>query len=268
MKAYPNGIGETTGDQLVTAKPFYTTGDVWYVLFSAGTDGAGLGKQRLAPLKTLSQALTNAADGDDIVLLAGHAETIAATLTLSKKVRISGSGAGTGSMPQLTRSIAANGQLFNITTNRVELRNIYFPASGTLSTGAKVTMGGTDCLIQGCQFDSGANDTGPAVDIVTSGDRARINTTTFLSASTTAQPSMGLRISNAVADIFMNGAVFDGGTVGWSNAYALDATAAITTRFAWEQVALLRDSDIGINSSSTGFLTLSATSSSAKVVHA
>ena len=38
MATLPNGIGETLGDQLVTAKPLFTTGSVIYVLSTTGSD--------------------------------------------------------------------------------------------------------------------------------------------------------------------------------------------------------------------------------------
>jgi hypothetical protein len=267
MKSLPSGIGESTGDSLLTASGLHLTGDIWYVHHS-GTDGAGLGKQRLAPLATLSQAVTNASDGDAIVFLAGCTLTMVATQTIAKKLLIASAGAGIGSMASLTRNIAGNGKLLDITTSRVELRNIYFPVSSQADTGAKVAFSGTDCRLKGCYFEAGAHDTGAQVALVTGADRFRDEGSTFISASTTTQPSSGLLISNALADVWLNGTIFDGGTKGWSSGYGLDGTAAAQTRFLAEAISLLRDSDVGLHASSTGFVQVGSSSGSARVVHA
>src|SRR5688572_8640882 len=106
MKSFPSGIGASTGDSLLTAANLHITGDVWYVDSATGVDGASLGKQRLAPLDTLAQAVTNASDGDAIVFLAGHTETLTAVQTISKKLLLASEGAGIGSMAAFTRNIA------------------------------------------------------------------------------------------------------------------------------------------------------------------
>lgn len=269
MKSLPSGVGASTGDSLLTGVSLHLTGDVWYVSSANGVDGAGLGKQRLAPLATLAQAVTNSADGDMIVFLSGHTQTLTAVQTISKKLILASEGTGLGGMASFTRNIAANGKLFDITTSRVQLRNIQFPASSQADTGAKVSVSGTDCYIKDCYFAQGANDTGPAVDLVTGGDRCRIDGTTFIASSTTTQASMGVRISNALADVSMVGTIFSGGTKGWSNAYALDATAAAQTNIRLEAIQLLLDSDIGLHASSTPcFVQIGSSSGSARVVHA
>ena len=51
---------------------------------ATGSDAASpAGKDRIKPLATLAQACTNAATGDIIVCLAGHAETLTSGQTFS-----------------------------------------------------------------------------------------------------------------------------------------------------------------------------------------
>lgn len=265
MKSFPAGYGEPAGDTLLQAKPLLTSGDVWYVLSTSGADAVSpAGKQRLKPLATLAQAITNAADGDDIVLLAGHAQTLTAVQTINKKVRISSGGTGT-SRARFTRN-HATAKLFDVTVSRVQLRNLYFVQDAQTNSAALVTVGGTECRIKGCYFEGGANNTGPLVDLVTGGDRCRIDDTTLISVAVEAQPAMAIRVANAIADLVTNGLVIDGGTVGWSNQYAMDATAAAVTALFMENTSLLRDSDIGLHSSSTGLVHVGTSSGSARVV--
>lgn len=266
LKSYPAGYGEPAGDTLLQAKPILTSGDVWYVLSTTGVDAAApAGKQRLKPLATLAQALTNSADGDDIVFLAGHAQTLTVVTTIAKRVRLIGGGTG-ASRPRFTRNAAA-AKLFDITVSRVQLRNLYFVQDTQADSVALVTVGGTECRIKDCYLEGGAFNTGPLIDIVTGGDRCRLDGTTLISVATlvTAQPSMAIRVANAVTDLVTDGLIIDGGTVGWSNQFAMDATAAVTTNLFMENTSLLRDSDIGLNASTTGLVHIGTSSGSVRV---
>ena len=74
---YPNGLDPDGGNELLTGKPLITSGDVWYVHATEGTDGSGAaGQNRSKPLATLAQAISNAAHEDIIVLKEGHAERV------------------------------------------------------------------------------------------------------------------------------------------------------------------------------------------------
>lgn len=267
MKSFPAGYGEPAGETLLQARPLLTSGDVWYVLSTSGTDAVSpAGKQRLKPLATLAQAITNAADGDDIVLLAGHAQTLSAVQTIGKRVRIMGGGTGT-SRPRFTRN-HGSAKLFDLTVSRVQLRNLYFVQDAQANATALVTVGGTECRIKNCYFEGGATNTGPLLDLVTGGDRCRIDDTTLISVATAlaSQPSMAIRVANAITDLVTDGLVIDGGTVGWSNQYAMDATAAAVTALLMENTSLLRDADIGLHASTTGLVHVGTSSGSVRVV--
>lgn len=269
MKSFPNGIGETTGDSLATALALHTTGNIWYVLSTAGTDAVSpAGLNRLSPLATLAQAISNSADFDIIVLLSGHTETLAAAVTVNKKVTIVGTGTGIGSMPRLTRS-STTAKSLDITTGPVQLRNIYFPAStGANSTAARVTFNSSDLTVKGCYFACGANDQKAALELGSSAAFVTSSGNTFISTSTTTRPHSGMLATGATTYVHSTGDVFSGGTVGWSNQYALDLTAGAQAYLFVENVSLLLDSDVGIHASSSAVVQVGTSSGSARVVHA
>lgn len=262
LKSYPAGYGEPAGDTLLQAKPLLTTGDVWYVLSTTGVDAAApAGKQRLKPLATVGQAVTNSADGDDIVLMAGHTETRTTALAVNKRVRIIGGGSG-AARPRLTLNSAGSIQI-NITVSRVQLRNLFITVNQQANPNARITVAASDCRIKDCYIECGATDTQAAIDLVTGGDRCRIDGTTIISVATliTAQPVGAIRLVNALTDLVTDGLIVDGGTVGWSTQFAVDLSAAIITNLVMENTSLLRDSDIGLNASTTPALVHVGTSS-------
>jgi hypothetical protein len=270
MKTFGAGIGGTTGDQVAVASKYLTTGDVWYVNSATGVDAASpAGKQRTAPLATVAQAITNAAnDGDDIVCLAGHTETLTSAIAINKTLRIIGEGSGIGSMPKFIRNHGSNG-LVTMTAGSIELRNLYFPAGLLANATARVALGNStgDSRVIGCYFDCGATDTGAALSVGTC-LRARIENCTFVSTSVTTAPHSAIALGSTNNDICIIGCTLSGGTKGWSNQYALDATGAVCTRLRIESLSLLLDSDVGLHASTVGSISLGVCSGSARVVHA
>ena len=263
----PNGFGATTGNSLVTNTRAYLSGNAWYVLGTTGVDAAGnAGKNRNKPLATLAQANTNASAGDVIVFLSGHAQTLTAVEALKACIYVS-EGSGT-SRATFTRN-HATAKLFTIASARTQLRNIIFAGDTVANSAARVEVAASECRIIDCYFNCDGDDEGPAVGIITSGDRCRIAGTTFISTATATgdQPESGLKVSNAVSDLELIECTFSGGTYGWSNQYACDLTAAAITGLYIEGVNLLLDSDIGLHASTTPtVITFGTTSGSARVV--
>lgn len=265
---YPTGIGGSSGSSLATGVRLEASGSVWYVHSGTGSDaGTPRGKERIRPLATLAQAYTNASAGDIICFLAGHTETITSAQTLNKE-GLTLIGEGTGSnRPKFTRDVAANGRLFNITAINTVLDNLYFPQSTTASTGGRINFGAVGCQMLNCQVDCGANDTGAALELNSSD--ARIYNTSFTSTATllTAQPESAINVALPIANLELDTVVFDGGTTGWSNPYAMYPTAGgALTRFRAYAVDMLNDSDVEIHSSSTGYFNVRNRSGSARVV--
>lgn len=238
---------------------------VWYVLSTTGTDAASpSGQDRIKPLATLAQAHTNAAAGDIICLLSGHTETLTSAQTFSKSdIKVIGEGSGSN-RPRFTRDADIN--MFDVTAAGVVFINLYFPASTTASTKSRVRMAAANDQIHDCYFECGASDTGPGAETITGAGSVVVTNTSFVSTATSlsAQPHSGLKVTNAITDLELMTVVFDGGSTGWSNQYALNVAGAVTRLRALD-VDLLHDSDIQIVTGSTGYLTVRNKSGSARV---
>jgi len=270
---YPSGVGGSTGPTLTTSSPLYLSGDIWYVssTSAAAADAASpRGKERIRPLATLAQAVTNAAAADIIVVLENHTETITSTQTLGKAgLYIVGEGSGS-TRPKFTRNIAANGVLFDITAAGVVLQNLYFPATvTTASTGAKVRTNSIRTHILDCYFEAGTLDDGAQIEFITGAGQDRILDTTVISTATAPsdQPESAIKVTNAITDLWINNLTINGGSSGWANPYAFNGAAAVTV-FRALQVSLLNDSDVTLATGTTGWIQVGTTSGSARVVWA
>ena len=67
-------------------------------------------------------------------------------------------------------------------------------------------------------------------------------------------PSIGLEVTAAMSDLRLEGCVFDGGTIGFADPYALKASAAAVTRLRGVNMSFLRGADYTLNSSTTGYI--------------
>ena len=251
---YPNGGGGTTGDIWATCKPLYASGAIWYVQSTTGTDAASpAGRNREKPLATIAQAITNASDNDIIVCLQAHTETKVATFAVSKKLTIVGEGSVAG-VPAVTLICGFVGALFTITSPNVELRNLKLPASSVANSTARILNNQTDFVMDGCYIECSGNDTAAALSLASGADRARIRNTTFISTATSsaAQPESAIKVTAAIADLELDGLVLSAGTVGFSNYFALDASAAAVTRIRANSVSLLLGADVNLNAATTG----------------
>lgn len=256
---YPNGAGDTLGDQLVTCKPLYSSGSIWYVNSNGGVDGASqAGKNREKPLATLAQALTNSADNDIIELMSGHVETSPGPWTVAKKVIIVGGGSAGGKPTvKLNGSGAGTGVRINITVDNVEIRNIWFPAAtGALAASISVVIGGLLSRVKNCYFELGASDTS-GIRYAAAANTGRIVNTTFISVATlvTQQPTDAVEFLGAVNDLELDGVVFNSGTVGFSSPQAFNVAGNQLLRLKAENVSLLQGADwTSAIAGTTGFL--------------
>lgn len=246
---HPNGIAGTTGGGWITLAPILTTGNFWFVDSVTGVDAADpRGKERIRPLATLAQAHTNAAAGDAIVCFSTHTEVLTAAQTFNKSgLWILGEGTGTS-----RAKFKANGviDMFDVTTGvGVIFDNIYFEGSSAAAT-SRVKIATAECEIVDCYFDCSTSDTSHAVNLVTGAGQLLVENTTFASTSTNvaSQPAGGIIVTNAMNGLTLRGVVFDGGSSGWSNPYALKCTGAVT-RLVGYKVDLLNDSDVDTGSS-------------------
>lgn len=264
---YSTGIGGSTGDELCSFANLALSGDVWYVSSTSGTDAVSpAGKERVKPLATLAQAHTNAAAGDVIVLLANHTETLTGAQTFNKAgLRVVSEGTGISNMARFTCNGAV--VMFDVTAAGVWLGNIYFAASTLAPSPARVRIASTGTLVRNCYFACGVSDTVPSLQYVTGAGQARVEGTTFVStsASVATQPHSGINVLNAMSELVLSTVVFDGGSSGWSQPYALNVGAAVT-RLVSTNMDLLHDSDVTVATGSIYTFHVRNKSGSARLV--
>jgi hypothetical protein len=262
---YPNGAGETLGDTLVTCRPLYTSGNIWYVNSNGGVDAATpAGQNREKPLATLVQAFINANDNDIICLMTGHTETLVAPLDLTRKVTIVGGGSA-GGKPTVKIYQLASESSITIDSPNIEIRNVWFPPGG--ATSPRIDVSGASFRMIGCYMECGPNDLVPGVRFETGADRARIVNTTIISTATSvsAQPESAIAIQDAISDLELDGLVLSGGTVGFSNYNAFDSADNAITRLKGQSVSLLLGADMHLNAATTGWLNVQTSTGGARV---
>lgn len=252
---YPNGLGGSVADSVIVNSPFYTTGDVWYVNSSTGTDAASpAGQNRSKPLATIAQAHTNAAAGDVIVLMDGHAETLTAAQAISKRLLIVGEGQEDG-LPtaQFTINHASNNML-NISGDGVEIRNVLIKPASQAHSGKRIYITGNRCRLKGVYVQCDQYDDGAAiyVDPVTTVEFDSV-TWDSIAISRSAQPHSALYFSGACTHVVLRDCVVDNGTVGFSNYWAIDSVG-ILTDLRIENLTLTNGGDVRTTTSSVGWV--------------
>lgn len=213
---YENGIISTTaGGSTDLSGDFETTGVVYWVDSVNGND-SNAGTNRNEPKATLSSALTAAttANGDIIILEAGHAETLSASLSITKGgIRIMGLGTGSNK-PSFTVDAAIDG--ISITTGGyIDLNNLRFPEGTTTANTSRINVDADGVRITDCDFLCGAND---AETITLTGNATNCTITGGSITVTADGPDSGIEIESATAyGLVIDGMTFDGGDHNFDN---------------------------------------------------
>ena len=270
MPTFFNGIGESTGDTLATAEPLITSGAIWYVRSTTGVDAATpRGLSSTEPLATLGQAVTNASNGDTIVLLDGHTETVGTTgVTISKNLVIVASGSSSGLPTVKLTPFAEDASMLTISGAAVQLRNIWIEERTVASTtNPTIAVTGANFQMIGCYCQLGSLDYA-SLGLGSGADRARIVNTTFISTATalTAQPITAMVVSAAITDLDMDGVVFSNGSHGFSSAYAFTASAAAITRLRAQSLSMLLSANATIHTSTIGHVNVQTSTGNGHVL--
>lgn len=264
MNTYNNGLGELLGDSLATSKPVITPGFVWFVNSVGGVDAASpAGRDRQKPLATLSQAITNSAAGDTILLEDGHTETIAVLVTVSKQLFIVGGGSSAG-VPTVNFTAAGNNQILSFSQAGTQMRNVRLKATAVANANSKLDIAANGCRVKGLYIEMGPNDTGFGTRL--SANNTRVNACTYVSTATAvaSRPGVGLSSTGALSDLDLEGCVFDEGTVGFTTA-AADLSSGAITRITADSISLLRGAELLMNAASTGFLNPTTTTGGGRI---
>lgn len=272
MPFWPQGVGETSGDSLITQASLDTTGSLWYVHHTG--DDANDGEDRVRPLATTAAAYAAASDGDVIVWLSGHTETISTQIQVNKAGLVFVAAGTSGGRPtvKLTADVSTITGMFYVTQPRVKFRNVWF-TQGTGANSSKVNFknAGTDPTggeISDCYFECGENDAVPNVILDTGASYCRITGTTFVCTAPAdgEQPLTAVQIKGGPSGVYMSDVVFDGGVDGFSQYWALQRTTdGAMTDFLFERISLLRGADIFLFEDDTGILQVGTAQGGARV---
>jgi hypothetical protein len=154
---FPHGIS-SFGMPLLGSGGHMTTGNVFFVHNTNGGDG-NVGTDPTVPFKTLDYAIgkCTASQGDTIILMEGHAETITAAIALDVAgLTIIGLGSG-DARPTITVNAAVNG-LF-VTTANQRIYNVKFVTGASYGITTKLfalTGGVGNHIISDCHFQVAA----------------------------------------------------------------------------------------------------------------
>lgn len=174
------GASHVSGPLFVSGVPtmgagneFFTTGNVFFVdSGSAGaSDNSIKGKTVDEPFATLDFAVgqCTANNGDLIIVMPGHAETITADSGVDIDVAgVTVIGVGKGAArPTFTFTTAVTAD-FKLAANSTHVENLVFLGGIDATTGV-IEISGTDCSLINCEY---RDSTGQAVDVVTTVNNA------------------------------------------------------------------------------------------------
>lgn len=169
-----------------------TTGNVWYVDSGSGVDGVGAaGKSQKTPFATVDYAIgrCTANNNDYIIVMAGHAETIAAANGFDADVAgvtILGLGDGTD-MPEFT--FTATGSTVAVGAANVRFVNLRFLAGvSAIVDGVSIEAAGDNFEMAFCEFPEPTTSTFEfitAINLGTTADYANFHHNTFYNADAT-----------------------------------------------------------------------------------
>jgi hypothetical protein len=278
---FPTGIGEALGDLLVTCSRLYVnnTNGVWYVDSQTGDDGYD-GLDRMKPFATLGTAVAASSDGDVIVMLSGHTETIDTTLDISNLTLVGAGSSGGLPTVKLTND-QADGEMFDATPDYgvTQLLNIWFTEETQANASPKILaqlVGGAASVfrMRGCYVECGQYDDAAGLVFCSTsvGGACILEDTTFISVGTdvAAQPYTGiysaLEGQGGATSLITRGLVLDNGTVGWSNYYAMAiAESGGIACLISEETSLLRGADISAPAAMLGYLNIGTGAGGARV---
>ncbi len=206
FKNNPGGLPSIQDTKFVSGNIFFVDSGT----LQGGTT-SGFGSHPDEAITDIESAydLVTASQGDLVLVLPGHAETLTDEITMDQPgISVVGMGVGLA-RPTITQAVAGDAIAMDANSNVVE--NLFFneatvaPGAG----GAAIDMNAADCQVRGCHFDLGADDL-EAITITATGDRVTIEENAFY--VTANGPVAGIEIeASGAAGIKILRNYFDGG---------------------------------------------------------
>lgn len=208
-----NGVQNGPVTQIGTGS-FIKTGNVWYVSSVTG-NASNRGNDPAFPLATLTQAQSSAtaSNGDVVVVMAGHTETIvgAAGIALSK-AGVTYVGLGEGSLRPTITFTTSTAATMTVTGANVTLQNFRF-VNGIDAQVSMIPVSSADVSFIGCEFVTNSGTTGAVLGILTAAtatnlivDSCRfIGPATNSGTTTTAQIKHEVGVDYQITNNYMTG---------------------------------------------------------------
>lgn len=157
-------------------RPFWPVGNVLYVHNSGTSTGPGFSPETAYSTINAAVSAATASNGDVIIVLPGHAETVTAAGGVAiSKAGVSVIGMGVGHNRPTITFTTANGASFDISAANVLVENLYL-VNGKDGQTAMVNVTAADVTIRNCELKTGDASTQCAEGILTTAaaDRLRV----------------------------------------------------------------------------------------------
>lgn len=177
LTAFPHGVSSFGIPQVGAGSfPYTTTGSVFFVHSSTGSDSPGRGTNPDEPFASIDYAVgrCTANKGDVIYAMPGHAETVSAAGGLDLDVAgISIIGLGSGSLRPTVNFTTATTADMDVDAANIYIENILF-TGGIDALVFPIDINAADCTIVNCEY---RDVTGQATDCISAdanADRLKI----------------------------------------------------------------------------------------------
>lgn len=200
------GLINNGAQNVLGAGSLFTTGNVWYVSSVSGSNGNN-GKSPRLPVATIAQAqsLATASNGDVIVLMPGHTETItgAAGIAISK-AGLTIVGLGQGTKRPIINFTTAIGAQMTVTAANTSFQNIVFTCGFDAIT-AMISVTSTDVSFLNCEFNTNNATMGAVLGILTAATATRftVDSCRFLGPAVNAGTTTTAQIKHEVGEDFV-----------------------------------------------------------------
>jgi len=207
ITAFPNGIS-SFGIPILGSGEIMTTGNVFFV--DSGRSGASdndKGKTPKRSLATIDGGINKATanNGDIIVVMPNHAETITAAAGIAADVAgITIVGLGNGEQRPTVTFATSTGADIDIDAADVKIKNILFKAGVAALTGP-IDVNSTDCILENCEFrDTTAYNTLQWIVAPAAADRLQILNAKHRGSSAVGA-DMFVKLTGGVEDVLISG---------------------------------------------------------------
>jgi hypothetical protein len=203
---FPNGVS-SFGVPLIGSGNIPIATRNFFVQSTTGSNGNdGLSPE--TPFSTLAYAITQCvtAKGDNIILLPGHVETVAAAagVTFASKAGINVIGVGQGSL-RPTVNFTATGSTFLVNAANLTFRNILF-TGGIDAVATAVVISAADAWFDGCEYRDVTGEATLAFLTTAGADRLKFTNHTHAGAA-------GAGATAGIAIVGGTGIIIDGITI-------------------------------------------------------